>query len=1508
MECPYCSALNPAQARFCLACGHRLTEGVVCATCHTLLPAHARYCFHCGALVIGAAGPESDQRQAPSQAARLERAEGGAGGATVERAPTIDRARAAVKEPSITAEEGAVAGRVADSRPILEAFPSLHRYLPGKLIEPLERRATDTDLGAARDHLIALLDTAKTYLPGPVIAAPQPPGEPAGSLRQGTFLFVDVSGFTPLSERLRPLGQAGAERITDIINDLFFELVTVLFDHGGTLLKFGGDALLGLFEAEDGGSNMAPGALRAVQAGLAMQATMGHFSAIEAAGQAMALRIKCGVSAGPYFAAHIGTVTNMAFVTSGHTVNLAEQAEGHAQPGDVVMAEAVRGLIGDAAQVEARDEGFYLVRQVVPLSAGARRPPIAERPEGPVRTQIGTLVGRLDRLAPYLNAELLSRIVTNPKEARIVPDHRPVTVMFANYVGVGDLIRDMGETHPELITHQLHDYFVHMAGIVDRYEGTLGRMDQYSVGDRIVVFFGAPKAHEDDPVRAAHAALDMQAATRKHFAALQTPAGLYRFRQRIGINTGTLFAGNAGAPDLRQEYTLMGDDINMAARLMSMAGWGEVLISGQTQKRVQAYFELVDRGQLKVKGKEILIPTFQVTGRRETVGRTRGLEAGETQLVNRVADLDTLYECGRRLLAGRGQVVAVMGDSGLGKSRLTRELQRRLFGAGDDAAAREIVDQITWVEGHAQSFSEQVSYWLATQMWHGLMGTHVEANPDDILFTLWEEAETLLGREKARDAVPFLANLLDLPLYDEWAEWVNELEPGVRQKQTFWAAREFLTAAARRRPLVIVLDDLHWADEASLALFENLLTVTDMAPLMFCLIFRERHDKGCWRLRDRAAAEYSHRYTEVALDRLDPADSRQLLYQLVPGAKLSPELEAEILDKTAGNPFYLEEVIRSLIASGALVRDDATAAREGLAQYWRVTDHARQISVPDTLQGAILARIDRLTEDARQALQMAAVIGRRFEAQVLKGLTEAEAEMERLLAQLERSDLIEATTPEVQGAALPPKPVYTFPDALVQEVAYESLLVQRREEFHARVGITLEKLFAGREEQSCELLAYHFGRSNDRLRAIRYLDMAAREAQKKFANETALEHDRQILALLGDDETQWQERFDVQSRRQRVLGLIGRQAEREADLKAMLDLAVAHGSDRRLADVKNELADLYQWTGRYAEAEEAAREALARHTDLDNAAGRAAALHQLGVLHYYRGDYDVARTALEQSALLRQQTGDAASEAWSTMYLGMIYFFQGDYAQAGELHGRALETARAHQDWYHEGIYLTNAARVALRLGEYDRAIEQFEQSLEMKRRVGDRNGQGFSLNQLGLTYIYLERYPQAEEALRASLALRQEIQDERGIAYCLHGLGMAALGQGRAAEAADHFQQAQERMTELGLKAERIVALSFLGRAHLAQGHAESAAEASHQALALLAEQKSVEEVQQVYLNHYFILRAAGDTEAAQSALEAAHQAMMEQAERIGDKEERARFLAQVKVNREIQEVKKPR
>jgi|GEM_PF-380868 len=1540
MHCPLCGTANPAQARFCLGCGQLLAGGAVCTVCHTLLPSHARFCFHCGAIVVlpASACSECGAGIAPGQAqcsqcgapvvrpsASAVAAWPAAAGTEVVRTPGergTPQAAAPAASPAIEGRVSTQPGQLPPPRPVEEMLPSLRRYLTQALYEPMERRATADDLAAACQHLTAVLRTAKTYLARPVVQAPQPPGVPAGGLFQGTFLFVDVSGFTPLSERLKSFAD-GAERITAIINGLFNELVAILHAHGGTLLKFGGDALLGLFGEQPAGSAeaMVParpagmaegaplrsasgtgvplrsasgtGALLAVQAAMAMQGVMGRFAAIEAGGQTHALRVKCGVSSGRYFAAHLGTPLSMAYVTTGHTVNGADRAEGHASPGEVVITQATYELLGSKIEVEPRAEGFYLARSVPPAEGLPGPWYVSEPPDGDVQGQITCLVDRLDCLSPYLPAELLPRLVTSPGPVRIMAERRLVTVMFANYEGVSDLIEDMGSSRPDLITAHLNDYFVHMAEIVGRYEGALARMDQYSVGDRLVVFFGAPRAHEDDPVRAVYTALEMQEATRQHFAALQLPEGIYRFRQRVGINTGSLFAGNVGVsdaddvfdrPDRRQEYTLMGDDINMAARLMSKAEWGEILISDKTQERVKAFFDLRDRGALKVKGKEIAIPTFQVAGRRAKIGRTRGLGDKEPPLADRADELAILQRCGEELMGGRGQIVSIVGDSGLGKSRLMRELRQWLFG-------RQGADGARWLEGHAVSFSEQVSYWLAAQILHRAISVQPGASADDTLYALWEQGEALLGKPAAREAIPFLAHLLDLPLTGEWKRWVAELSPQVRQKQTFWAVREFCTAAARQQPFVIALDDLHWADEASLALLEDLLQVTDIAPLMFVLVFRERRDKRCWRLRDRANASFPHRYTEVTLQPLSDACSRDLLCQLLPGADLAPAAAQEILDKTAGNPFYLEEVVRSLQDRHLVVPDDSQPG------CWKVAAGIEGIAVPDTLQGAILARLDRLTEDARQALQMAAVIGRRFQVEILRGLAGAQAEMGLWLAQLERSGLIRPVAPSAEPRA---DMAYTFPDALVQEVAYDSLLVRRRQEFHRRAGETLKAILGELADQECEMLAYHFSRSDDQQQAAHYLEMAGHKAQAGFANETAVRCYTDVLERLESVGETWQKRFDILARRQHVYGLLGQQKARQADLEEMLELAQAHGDQARRSDALNALADLCQWTGRYTEAEQAAAEALSIAAELGTKAGQAEALHQLGVIHYYRGDYAQAQPSLEQAAVLRRATSNPEGEAWSLMYLGMIHFFKGNYGQAAYLHEQACEVAEARQDWFQVGVHLTNAARVSMRLGEYEQALDQYSASLDRKRRVGDRMGQGFALLGMGLVYTYLGRYDEAESALDQSLALRRQIDDQRGIGYCWYGLGLLALGRREYGQAADCFRQAHEIHSQLGLKAEVVVDLSYLGQAYLALRKLDQAGEISEQAIALLAEQKDVEEVQQVYLNHFRVL-ATRQEPTAVDFLQQAYTAMIQQAERIDDPHKRQAFLEQSRANQQI-------
>jgi class 3 adenylate cyclase/predicted ATPase len=1511
-----------------MACGTQLAAGLVCRTCFTLLPADARFCTHCGDMVAhlsghpappasaqpGAAHPDDawleDARRTetlrpvqavpsqavpsqaapsqamPSQAVPSQAAQHRAASAaeTAERAVVVPQA-AAVPQTAALPTDTVTVGVLPAARPFRQMLGTLKLLLPADYYEPLERRPNARNLDDVRDHLAAVLAALKTYLPMPVVMHPQPGGRAAGAMCSGVFLFVDVSGFTPLSEKLRAFGKAGAERIVQIINDMFSELVTVLLDHGGILLKFGGDALLGVFQAEDD-AGMAAGALHAAQAGLAMQHVMERFSRLEVGGEIRALQVKCGVAAGRYFAAHIGSPASMAYVTTGHTVNDAENAQNQAEPGEVIFTAKARALLGDTVSFEPRGEtgDYFRVVSAPPAAPGLRLFRPEEPPPGDVYAQITYLVGRLERITPYLPDELVGRIIEQPDDVRIAPDHRPVTVMFANYLGISDLIDDLGEQEPDTITYHLNRYYNAMASIVERYEGTLSRMDQYAVGDRLIIFFGAPRAHEDDPLRAALVALEMQNAMREGFSALRTGRGIYRFRQRIGINTGMLFAGNVGAADLRQEYTLMGDDINLAARLMAKGEWGKILISKRTHERVNARVETLSLGDLKMKGKAKPVATFEVLGLRAENAPTDALSA---PLIGRQPQLWALANAVRALEGGRGGMVAVVGEGGLGKTRLLREWEALTSAAQPTA---EGAGSIRFVRAQAQSFSESVSYWLAQQIAGALLDVTPRMSKNDILYRLWERLEALLGSDEAREAVPFLAALMNLELDGEWARLVGDLEPGVRQKQTLWAVREWATAHARETPTVLVLDDLHHSDEASLAVVNALCEATTAAPLLVALVMRPKTDNPAFRLKVDLERRYPRRFTDIELKPLTAAESADLLAALVSGAAFTADVAREILGRAGGNPFYLGEVVRSLIEGGALTRGESG---------WGVSGDVSAIAIPDTLQGAIMARLDRLSQNARQALQMAAVIGTRFQTTLLDAMIVEEHDLYSWLSQLESGNLILPSDIDTLDE------IYAFLDELVQEVAYENLTTERREVFHRRLAERLETALheSGRLEAESELLAYHFSRSDDRVKAFTYLEMAARRAQAGYANETALRDYTDAIALLDHPALStlatWQRRFDLLFSRQAVFAVLNRHDERLADLDTLHALAAAHGDENQRADVLSAMADAHQWLGQYDRAIALATEALGIETAMGDVNGQASALHQLGVIDYVRGRYNEAEPRLTEAVRLRAQVGQAAGQAWSTMYLGMIAYAHGVYHHALERHTEALRLAEARGDMFQVGIHLTNLARVYLRLGDYTHALEEFQRSLEMKRRVGDRIGQGFSLFSIGQTYLALDRIDDARTAFNGALELRQSIDDERGISHAWMGLGMTALAEKRYAEAVEHLEKAVAISERLSTRADQIAHLSALGQAYLGAGDAR-AGDVSARAMVLLLEQVDVQEEQQIYLNHYRVLAAAHDP-GARAYLQLALDEIAKQTARMDDTATRAKFLKQGRVNQEI-------
>jgi len=1277
-----------------------------------------------------------------------------------------------------------ILGQLPPPRTLEEILPMLRRYLPDEMYAPLERRPQERHFVAVRDHLTHLLRAVKTYLPWPVITEPQPAGEPRGEMRNGVFLFGDVSGFTALSESLKLL-EDGAEYAGGIINALFAELVREILDHGGTLLKFNGDSLLAVFSGETA-TELRESALRAAQTGMALLNIMQQdkYAAIAVAGKTHVLKIKCGISAGPYFAAHIGAPPGathdngpMAYITTGHTVNQAAEAESHANPGEAVMSKTAHALVADAIPVGAvarePDDGFVQILGVPQTDKGAvPRPSINEPPTGELPAQITYLVNRLNLLTPYLSGELVQQIKVNPLATKIVPEYRPATIMFVNYNGIGDLVAKMGNTNPDLVTRHLNDYFTRIAHIAEKHGGTLARMDQYIVGDRLTVFFGAPRAHEDDSIRAVAAALEMQTDVRENFSDLPAASGSFRFEQRIGINTGYLFAGNAGAPDLRQEYTLMGDDSSVAARLMAHASWGALYIGSKTAERARSAFKIGARFDLKIKGKDAPIPAHEVLGGEAVEPESN---RHKPPFVGRQEEMTMLQERGQALLNKHGQIAGIIGNSGLGKSRLMYEFKTWLQAQAGAGGAQDVV----WLEGCALSVSEQTSYWLIAQVLRSALEIPEGAGDSDVLKALWKKGEQLLG-EEAIEAVPLLAHLMGLELSEEWAE-VEAMAPMMRQKQTFWAAEEFFSNLARQKAVVIALNDLHWADEASLTLVESLLDITDRAPVMFLLVSRTRRDKGCWRLRNKAAGIFPHRYVEINLKALSREDSEELLNTLLGGAALDASIQKTILDKAAGNPFYIEEVARAMRENGALIPNPARAGR------WIANpEKAAQIEAPDTLHAAIIARIDRLTEDSRQVLQMASVIGRQFQSDILRRLAQPGSDLDAGVARLEQNGLIR---PE-PGAETD----YAFPDALIQEVAYNSLLVNSRKSLHRRIGEAMEELFAGKIGGRCNLLAYHFSCSDDDARAVRYLQMAAQKAHNEHAKATAIQHYTNLLTVM--------ERLDDRSGQADALYQMGVLAYEIGDYpQAKPWLVRAAELYQEIGDQDNVgwslmhvgLVDLKQ--ANYDQAVKNHARALSLAETLGDTHQLGVHLTNAGIVMLRMGAHTRAVQLFKKSLKIEQENDDVDRQGLTYYHLGMVYLDQDDVEKAAAAFKAARELWMSLPDPQPLLGYLHHSqGLLALARQQYDQAAEHFQQAIAQNNKSGLKAEVVANYSYLGQACLGLGRL---DEALDLSIkaitlmAARKDVEEKQRI-YLNHYLVLKDRGD---VEALDYLKEAYEEM-----------------------------------------------------------------------------------------------------------------
>src|SRR5271170_4033215 len=817
--------------------------------------------------------------------------------------------------------------------------------------------------------------------------------------------------------------------------------------------------------------------------------------------------------------------------------------------------------------------------------------------------ECGTALGSAAAPASRSNDSPI-RIAGAPVSENLEGERKTVTALFADIKGSTELEQDLD---PEEARAIVDPALKLMIDSVRRYDGYIVQ----STGDGIFALFGAPVAHEDHPQRALYAALRMQEELKRYSARLRETGNL-PLEARVGVNTGEVVVRSITTGEGHTEYTPIGHTNNLASRMQALAPTGSIAISEQTSRFVEGYFQLKPLGPTKVKGVSEPVNVYEVTGLgalRTRLQRAAG--RGFSKFVGRRAEMDALKRAAEQAEAGRGQIAAAMAEAGVGKSRLFFEFKAE--------------NQSGWMVLQASSVShgKASAYLPVIELLHGYFG--IDRDNDDSRQRREKVNGKVLTLDRSlEDVLPYLHSLLGLS--DENSP-LAQMDAQIRKRRTLEAIKRILVRESLNQPLIVIFEDLHWIDEETQGLLNLLVDSIGTAKILLLVNYRPeyRHEWGSKTC-----------YSQLRLDPLGKESAEEMLTALVGDATEVRPLKRLIIERTEGNPFFMEETVLVLLDEGALVRDGAAI---------RLTKPLSDLKIPPTVQAILAARIDRLPADAKALLQALAVMGKEFKLSLVRAVTaKSDDELNRMLGNLQLAEFI-YEQPAITDVE------YTFKHALTQEVTYNSVLLERRKLLHERIAGAIEELYrAGIDDRVVEL-AYHYSRSGNVAKALEYLERAGRRAAEHSANLEAVSHFSAALQLL------------------RAMPHSSQRAEHE------LALLLALGSP---------ISVTKGWNSPEVER------VYARARELCQEAGETPQLLRalFGLAGYYivRGEYKSAQESMEQNLNLARRSQDSGVLLQAHHYLAALQTFAGELASAR--HSQDEVIAHYDQKTHHALIHL----------------------------------------------------------------------------------------------------------------------------------------------------------------------------------------------------------------------------
>ncbi len=1113
--------------------------------------------------------------------------------------------------------------------------------------------------------------------------------------------------------------------------------------------------------------------------------------------------------------------------------------------------------------------GARLAETATAAEPGAFAPPVVHSPSGMLR---GT--GALAALP-------------GDRQAGAPPpmgDRRVVTVLFTDVSGFTAMSERLD---PEEVREIVNAFFRVLTEPIYRYGGIV---DKY-IGDAIMAIFGAPVAHEDDAERAVMAAWSMQGVAKAFAAKIQSRIGT-TLQIRVGLNTGLVVAGAVGGAQ-KQDYTVIGDTVNLAQRMEASCPLGHVLVTQETFKLTAQRFEYGEGNPIKVKGRKEPVNAYVLTGPREGGSAFRD----RIPLVGRQVEIAVLRETLHRALQHSPQVVSLIGETGMGKSRLSREF------IGEFSA--QSIGRV--VSGRALSYAEETSDVLVQTLMQDLLGLPPTPTADETL----SRARSVLSRLLVTSDEYEVAILAHLMGIEHPHPAVDALSPLQRKAGAFGLVNDLLGALAEEAPVVVDLDDLHWADPSSLEWLRSFLVRLEEKvdlPMVVLLQFRPSTDKDF-------SEDVGPPRVNIELEPLDAGDCWQLVrvvlaegdagdlsIDALQASQARPFLD-QVISRAGGNPFFLTELLTSLIENGALAKG---------AQGWEVHGVTGEITLPTSLSGITAARLDRLPTEQRRILQVASVVGREFDPDLIEKLTGMEG-ISGLLAELILDDLL---TIQDNGA-------YAFTHGIFQEVAYQSLLISARRELHGQVAFALEESMGDNPDQP-QILARHFSLAEMPDKALHYLYLTGERARREHRLPEAVaclmqvlrrleEPDvpegafpgmaapapvpasptvdvAQVLLSLGECEIvlglfgQAQDHLEQAYRRTPspkqaavLLTRLGDVLERQGDFDGAIERLnealqaiqaepdpVVHG--RILAAI----AAVKMRLGKYEEAIKECQAGLAMLDEHDKCE-RAQCFSVLGLCAHRLGEYERSAHAHIRALSLRETAGDTGGVAKSLNNLGTVYSDSGDWRKAHECYNKSLAFFRKIGDRGYMGMVLNNLGHLHKERGELEIAEAHFREALKLERGIGDLRNAGVSLVNLGDTLLRARRLPEALAVAQEGVAIFESIPFRESAVEPFNVMGEILLEMGDRDGAERALAEAETRASATGNQSALATAYRALSRLHQSAGNLAQAETFAERAVGVLDERTHRLEIARARAQRAAVLREQGrDEEASRMSEEA--------------------------------------